>query len=575
MNDQNNEKGATTHREETTHAMSKKRIVKNIAAVCTGVFTLFTAYDGPTMLQSTMNKEQGIGVASQAIMYGAFSISALLLPKYVIKKFGSKRTYMFSMMAYVPYIAANFYPHWDVEVPASILIGLGAALLWGAQATYLNDVSVMYAELCVSEKFHSIFTISRSKMGSYFDVMVQGTNNILFPRYSMPDFKISNDEHLKGKKYSLDSDERKVNFIEKYLTDVSVVAIPEASKSTKRKSIDFDSPLESRHFEESLKKKSVVHGETHNLVVRKVETITARVFGIHGMSYLVCHLSGNLLSYLILSTGELPRNYLNSTTSCGCGARYCNGKSTCFIDNVEEVSTDTRNLLSSVCVSLAIVAVLVVALFVDPLESKTEAEPFNLKFLMATYKLAKRTDLILLIPSSFYIGQVQGFYTGEFTKAYIGCAWGTYHVALVSICYGLFCALFASTSGWMVKVVGRECVFSLAALLNVASIALLLLWEPNSVNTHIFFVFGGMWGAYIGIIWSQLRAFYGVLFKAEEEAAFAAFHVWYALGFCLSFAYSNYFCTYIKIYVLLAISSLGYIGYFIVEKKFSKAKIKK
>ncbi|GIY77732.1 protein unc-93 homolog A [Caerostris extrusa] len=137
---------------------TKLRITKNVFVICAGVLLLFTAYDGLTMLQSTMNHEQGIGVASQALSYACFCISAVLFPKYAIKKLGSKGTFALSMLSYLPYVASNFYSHWILVVPTSIIIGMGASLLWGSQATYLTDIAHMYANIIFEEKKICIIT---------------------------------------------------------------------------------------------------------------------------------------------------------------------------------------------------------------------------------------------------------------------------------------------------------------------------------------------------------------------------------------------------------------------------------
>ncbi|KFM59432.1 Protein unc-93-like protein, partial [Stegodyphus mimosarum] len=123
---------------------SKAQIIKNLLILSSGFLLLFTAYDGLSNLQSTINREQGIGVTSQATVYVSFCISALLFPKYVIQKIGCKNTITLSMLTYVPYISSNFYPHWILMIPSSILTGLGASLLWGAQCTYLNEIAKLY-----------------------------------------------------------------------------------------------------------------------------------------------------------------------------------------------------------------------------------------------------------------------------------------------------------------------------------------------------------------------------------------------------------------------------------------------
>jgi hypothetical protein len=44
-------------------------------------------------------------------------------------------------------MAANFHAVWGLIVPASIILGLGAAPLWSAKCTYLTRTAVWYAKL--------------------------------------------------------------------------------------------------------------------------------------------------------------------------------------------------------------------------------------------------------------------------------------------------------------------------------------------------------------------------------------------------------------------------------------------
>jgi len=51
----------------------------------------------------------------------------------------------------------------------------------------------------------------------------------------------------------------------------------------------------------------------------------------------------------------------------------------------------------------------------------------------------------------------------------------------------------------------------------------------------------------------------------ETPAAFANFRLWQSLGFVIPFAYSNFLCTDVKLYILMAMLILGVAGYIIVE----------
>jgi len=51
----------------------------------------------------------------------------------------------------------------------------------------------------------------------------------------------------------------------------------------------------------------------------------------------------------------------------------------------------------------------------------------------------------------------------------------------------------------------------------------------------------------------------------ETPAAFANFRLWQSLGFVIPFAYSNFLCTDVKLYILTTMLVLGMTGCIIVE----------
>ncbi|GFX26263.1 UNC93-like protein [Trichonephila clavipes] len=538
---------------------SKGRILKNLIVLCTGVLLLFIAYDGLTMLQSTMNREKGVGVISQAVNYICFCTSAVLFPKYVIKKLGRKVTLLISMIMFLPYIASNFYPHFNTLIPASICMGFGAALFWGTQAIYLNDLSVMYAKVLLRNK-----NIDKNDTGIY-----NNCSSNMLSKMCSSNLKQTRSLSCDYINFNRNLDKKENNIMPqsfKYLSpkrnSIANGIISNLAKIADSNNDDyhylnvtnlFDSKYHIKDMEhhvlgnnekslvsqdkgKSLKKfeQPPVIKELTNKERKVIESTTARFFGIHGTAYLSCFLWSNLLSYYVLESG-VTQDYV-SNTSCACGANYCNIDSACFEHNIVEPSNRIRYILTGTCVCIGIASVLLVLFFLDSLETKKEEVYFSIKLLMATCKLAKRTDLILLMPSSFYVGMAQGFYTADFNKSFVACAWGTFHVGLVAISYGALCGIASPSAGWLVKRVGRIPIFFSATIVNIATNIFFLLWRPSADEPVLFFVASGLWGIYLGIFWSQLRAFYGVLFKTDEEAAFAVFHVWYSLGYTRAFA---------------------------------------
>ncbi|XP_069113521.1 protein unc-93 homolog A-like isoform X2 [Argopecten irradians] len=126
--------------------MSKKTILKNVVVVSFGFLFLFTSFQSLSNLQSSLNKEDGLGTGGLSIVYGALVVSCMFFPAFIVGKFGCKWTVALSMICYIVYMAANFYAVWGTMAVASIIVGLGAAPLWSAKCTYLTQTAVWYAK---------------------------------------------------------------------------------------------------------------------------------------------------------------------------------------------------------------------------------------------------------------------------------------------------------------------------------------------------------------------------------------------------------------------------------------------
>ncbi|XP_073529499.1 protein unc-93 homolog A-like isoform X4 [Phyllobates terribilis] len=118
----------------------------NILVVSFGFLLLFTAFGGLQSLQSSLNADEGLGVASLSIIYGALIISSVFVPPILIKKIGCKWTIVASMCCYITYSLGNFYPSWYTLIPTSVILGFGGAPLWAAKCTYLTVSGNRYAE---------------------------------------------------------------------------------------------------------------------------------------------------------------------------------------------------------------------------------------------------------------------------------------------------------------------------------------------------------------------------------------------------------------------------------------------
>lgn len=112
------------------------------------------------------------------------------------------------------------------------------------------------------------------------------------------------------------------------------------------------------------------------------------------------------------------------------------------------------------------------------------------------------------------------------------------------------------------------------ALVNYLMILLMLNWRitTNEKDDYILYLIPLAWGIADGAWQTQVNSLYGVLFESNQEAAFTNFRLWESLGFALSYAYSSYLCTDVKLKLLLVYLTLGMVGYLLIETTLRKDK---
>ena len=125
----------------------KKKIYKNILLISVAFLFNFNAFQGLSRLQSSLHKDEGMGVINSSVLYGSLVLSCLFVPKILINQIGHKWTIPLSFSGYVLWMAANGYAVWGTMVTASIIVGLSAAPLWTAQCSYFTIIGKRFANL--------------------------------------------------------------------------------------------------------------------------------------------------------------------------------------------------------------------------------------------------------------------------------------------------------------------------------------------------------------------------------------------------------------------------------------------
>ncbi|XP_028267153.1 UNC93-like protein MFSD11 isoform X1 [Parambassis ranga] len=118
----------------------------NVVILGVGFLFIFTAFTTCGNVEQTVVKTlhnstfSGSGYHSLGIIYGVFSFSNLLAPT-VVTVIGPKMTMFLSGLLYSGYIAVFIIPTTWAFYLTSVLIGIGAALLWTAQGHFLVENS--------------------------------------------------------------------------------------------------------------------------------------------------------------------------------------------------------------------------------------------------------------------------------------------------------------------------------------------------------------------------------------------------------------------------------------------------
>nr|CAD7607564.1 unnamed protein product [Timema genevievae] len=297
------------------------------------------------------------------------------------------------------------------------------------------------------------------------------------------------------------------------------------------------------------------------------DVVTVQFFAIFFTIYIFCHVWGNLVSSLVFSldAGDVQDDLT-------CGANFCpSTASTTNNTNLERPSDEKIYTVAGIYLACMVIAVCIVSFGVDSLkrynEDTIECECKGasiVQLVTMTFKMLRQPRLLMLMPLSVWIGMQEGFMGADYTAAYVSCAWGIRNIGYVMICYGVTNALSAVITGSLVRLTGRVPIVVCATVLHSGVVlGLPLVGTQQPLQGHVLRDVRSV-GVSCG---SFVPAMYGVLFPGQEEAAFSNFKVCTSLGYILTYSYSSYICTDVKLYIILTLMLVGVAGYLLVEWK--------
>ena len=117
---------------------------RNIFGLSIAFVTVFCAFIGLQNLQSSINTEGGLGLASLSVLYAVFFLSGFVTP-VIVRILGTKYTLLFGFVCHLIYSLSNYHPTWYTLIPSSFAIGFASAPIWVAATTHITEVAVTIA----------------------------------------------------------------------------------------------------------------------------------------------------------------------------------------------------------------------------------------------------------------------------------------------------------------------------------------------------------------------------------------------------------------------------------------------
>ncbi|XP_018792026.1 PREDICTED: UNC93-like protein [Bactrocera latifrons] len=174
-----NGSGAAKLSARTYEPRERHIITKNVIVIGLAFMIQFTAFHGTSNLQSSVNSDKALGTTTLAVIYGSLILSNIFLPMTVIRWFGCHLTMALSFFAYMPFIAAQFYPRFETLIPAGLMVGFGGGPLWCSKCTYLSTVAEALTKVRGNESRKDVNTVKFFGLFFIFYQMAQVWGNLI------------------------------------------------------------------------------------------------------------------------------------------------------------------------------------------------------------------------------------------------------------------------------------------------------------------------------------------------------------------------------------------------------------
>lgn len=302
------------------------------------------------------------------------------------------------------------------------------------------------------------------------------------------------------------------------------------------------------------------------------DKITTLFIGVFGAIYAFAPIISDTISNTILKK-SVPVNYTEPTPEDieeYCGINDCpwiESNSTLFEDPPASIVWT----LVGIYAVFVVAAIIVSILFLDPLpklvnvRAKGKMKDEIIIGLLAPLKLMRNYRLWLLVPINCYSSIMQSFRVAEYNGSWVTCALGIWMVGLVNIPGNIVMSPTNFLTGYVSKSIGRVIPIIFSSTVGLLVFLSLLLWNINVEDSWVFYTLSMGFGLSEGILDTIVQAAHGFVFPNDASASFAAYNFFWCITAAITYGYSYYICSDIKLYIVLFLLFIGFIVYMVLE----------
>ncbi|RNA32931.1 UNC93 [Brachionus plicatilis] len=165
----------------------KRSCLKNLIVFSIAYLLQFSAANGLSNLQSSLNSKENLGVTSLLVSSVFFTLTCLFVPNIMLQFAGFKWPLIICNALVSCYICANFNANFIGLISASVLLGIALGTLWTYQGSFIAHLTHVYNRNSASKnpnllvKFFGFFFILfqlNQLIGNFISSMVLNPQSI-------------------------------------------------------------------------------------------------------------------------------------------------------------------------------------------------------------------------------------------------------------------------------------------------------------------------------------------------------------------------------------------------------------